>query len=134
MAIGLIATKPFLCFLDKNILIVWKKNIRFNYEPKLCQNAALLLNGMYLNIPTTEFPTLCRAASSSGTAWVGSANTRSLAPWAIISISRIDDTTGPHQTFMAWSTIVALISVYYILISSQSLIRLLQIDMQWIIE
>ena len=80
---------------------------RFNYKPKLCQNVALSLNGLHLNIPSPESWTLCRAASSSGTAWVGNAWARSLASWAILSISGSDYTTGPHQT-------------YDILISSQS--------------
>ena len=37
--------------------------------------------------------------SSSGTACMGNAYARSLAPWAILSISGYDDTTSPHQTF-----------------------------------
>ena len=54
---------------------------------------------MYLNSPTTECWTTCRAASSSGTAWVGNACARSLVPWPILSISGYDDTTSTHQTF-----------------------------------
>ena len=64
-----------------------------------CQNAALPLNGMHLNIPSTEFWTPCRATSSSGTAWLGSADARSLAPWPIHSTFGYGDTTSPHQTF-----------------------------------
>ena len=93
---------------------------RFNYKPKLCQNAALSLNGMRLNIPSTKWWTLCRAASSSGTACVGNGYARSLATWAILSISDYDYATCPHQTFKAWSMIVVLITVYDIVISSQS--------------
>ena len=77
----------------------WKKTLIFNHKPKLCQNAALLLNGMYQNIPSTECWTLCRAASSSGKAWVGNAYARSPAPLAILSISGNDDTASPHQSF-----------------------------------
>ena len=51
---------------------------------------------MHLDIPSTECLPLCWATSSSGTAWMG--NARSLAPWAILSISGYDDTTCPHQT------------------------------------
>ena len=40
-----------------------------------------------------------RGASSSGTACMCNAYARSLAPWAILSISGYDDTTSPHQTF-----------------------------------
>ena len=77
-----------------------KKETRtINYKPKISQNAALLLNGMHLNSPSTECWTPCRAARSSGTAWVGNAYARSLAPWPILSISDYDDTTSPHQTF-----------------------------------
>ena len=54
---------------------------------------------MHLNSLSTECWTPCRAASSSGTAWVGNAYARSLAPWPILSISGYDDTTSPHQTF-----------------------------------
>ena len=72
----------------------------------LCQNIAMSLNGMHLNIPSIECWTLCRAASSSGTAWVGNAYARSLAPWAILSISGYDDRTSPRLTFKAWSMIV----------------------------
>ena len=75
------------------------KNRRFDYKPKLCRNEALPLDGMHLNIPSTECWTLCRAASSSGTACVDNAYARSLAPWAILSISGDDDTTSPHKTF-----------------------------------
>ena len=78
----------------------WKrKTHRINHKPKIRQNAALPLNGMHLNSPSTECWTPCRAASSSGTACVGNAYARSLAPWAILSISGYDDTTSPHQTF-----------------------------------
>ena len=76
-----------------------KKTHRINHKLKFRQNAALPLNGMHLNFPSTEFWTPCRAASSSGTAWVDNAYARSLAPWAILSISGYDDTTSPHQTF-----------------------------------
>ena len=62
------------------------------------QNAAFSLNGMHLKIPQTECWTFCRAESSSGTARVGN-QARSLAPWAILSISGYEDTTSPHQTF-----------------------------------
>ena len=72
---------------------------RINYKPKSCQNAALQLNGMHLNSPSTECWKPCRAASSSGTAWVDNAYERWLAPWPILSISGYDDTTSPHQTF-----------------------------------
>ena len=54
---------------------------------------------MHLNSPSTEYWTPCRAASSSGTAWGDTAYARSLAPWAILSISGYDDTTSPHYTF-----------------------------------
>ena len=97
-----------------------KKAHRINHKPKIRQNTALPLNGMHLNSPSTGCWTPCRAASSSGTAWVDNAYARSLAPWAILSISDYDDTTSPHQTFKAWSMIVILILVYDILISSQS--------------
>ena len=43
--------------------------------------------------------TLCRAASSSGTARVGNGYAWSLAPRAILSISGYYDATCPHQTF-----------------------------------
>ena len=83
----------------KKIPMLENKTRRFNYKSKICQNAALPLNGMHLNIPSTECWTLCRAASSSCTAWVGNAYARPLAPWAILSISDNDDTTSPRQTF-----------------------------------
>ena len=76
-----------------------KETRRINYKPKICQNAALQLNGMHLNSPSTECWTPCQAASSSCMALVGNAYARSLAPWPILSISGCDDTTGPHQTF-----------------------------------
>ena len=76
-----------------------KETRRINYKPKFCQNVALQLNGMHLNSPSTECWTPCRTASSSGTAWVGNAYARSLAPWPILSISVYDDTTSSHQTF-----------------------------------
>ena len=62
----------------------------------------------------------CRAASGSSTAWVDNAYARSLAPWAILSISGYDDTTRPYKLFKAWSLIVKFIPVYDILISLQS--------------
>ena len=76
-----------------------KMTRRINNKLKIRQNAALPSNGMHLNSPSTECWTPCRAASSSGTAWVDNANARSFAPWAIVSISGYDDTTSPHQTF-----------------------------------
>ena len=76
-----------------------KKTRRFNCIPKICQNVAFPLNGMDLNNPWNECCTPCRAASSSGTAWVGNACARSLAPWAIVSISGYDKATSPHQNF-----------------------------------
>ena len=76
-----------------------KKTCKINYKPKICQNAALQLNGMHLNSPPTECWTPCRATSSSGTAWVDNAYARSLAPSPILSISGDDDTISPHQTF-----------------------------------
>ena len=60
-----------MCFLDKKYYWLKKHTHSFNYKHKLCQNAALSLNGMHLNIPSTECSTLCRAESYSGTAWVG---------------------------------------------------------------
>ena len=78
----------------------WKKETRrINYKPKICQNAALQLNGMHLNSPSTECWTPCRTASSSDTAWVDNAYARSFAPWPILSISGYNDTTNPHQIF-----------------------------------
>ena len=85
-----------------NVLTYWCLNktlVDLITIQESCQNTTLSLNGMHLNIPSTAFWTPCRAASSSGTAWVGSAYARSLAPWAILSISAYDDTTSPHQTF-----------------------------------
>ena len=76
-----------------------KKTRRINYKPKIRQNAALPLYGMYLNSPSTDCWTPCLAASGSGMAWVDNAYAKSLAPWAILSISGYDDTTCPHQTF-----------------------------------
>ena len=76
-----------------------KKKRKINYKPNICQNAALLLNGMHFNSPPTECWAPCRAASSSGTAWVGNAYARSLASRAVLSISGYDDTTSPHQIF-----------------------------------
>ena len=67
------------------ILMLEKKTRRINYKPKIRQNAALPLNEMHLNSPSTKCWTPCRAASSSGTAWVVNAYARSLAPWAILS-------------------------------------------------
>ena len=55
---------------------------------------------MNLNSPSTGCWTPCRAASSSGTAWLGNAYARSLAPWPILSISGYDDTISPRQTFL----------------------------------
>ena len=81
------------------ILMLEKKTHRINHKPKISQNAALPLNEMHLNSPSTECWTPCRVASSSGTAWVGSAYARLLAPGAILSISGYDDTNSPHQTF-----------------------------------
>ena len=81
------------------VMPVKKETRRINYKPITFQNAALQLNGMHLNIPSTECLMPCRAASSSGTAWVGNAYAKSLAPWPILSISGYDDTTSPHQTF-----------------------------------
>ena len=127
-----------MCFMDKkkNILMLEKKNPhQFDYKPKLCHNAALPSNGIHLNIASTNCWTLCRAASSLGTVWVGNAYAKSFATWAILSISGYDDATcdllppppppPPHthththtQTFKAWSMIVVLITVYDILISS----------------
>ena len=71
-----------------------KKTRRINCKPKIRQNAALPLNGMHLNSPSTECWTSCRAASG-----VDNAYARSLAHWAILSIYGYDDTTSPHQTF-----------------------------------
>ena len=76
-----------------------KETRRINYKLNIRQNAALPLNGMHLNSPSTECWTSCRAASGSGTAWVDNAYARSLAHWAILSIYGYDDTTSPHQTF-----------------------------------
>ena len=76
-----------------------KNTHRINHKPKIRRNAALPSNGMHLNSPSTGCWTPCRAASRSGTAWVGNAYARSLAPWAILSISDLDDTSSPHQTF-----------------------------------
>ena len=56
-----------------------KKTHRINHTYKIRPNAALPLNGMHLNSLTTECWTPCRAASSSGTAWVDNAYARSLA-------------------------------------------------------
>ena len=69
-----------------------------NYKHKIRQNAVMPLNGMHLNSASTECWTPCRAASSSGTAWVDNAYARSLAPWAILSISGYDDTISPRET------------------------------------
>ena len=76
-----------------------KKTRRINHKPKIRQNAALSLNGMHLNSPSSECWTPCRAASSSGTAWVDNAYARSLATWAIFSIFGYDDTISTHRTF-----------------------------------
>ena len=54
----------------KSISMLEKNPLRFNYKPKLCQNAALSLKWMHLNIPSTECWRLCRPASSSSTVWV----------------------------------------------------------------
>ena len=98
-----------------------KETSRIKYKPKICQNAALQLNGKHLNSPSTECWTPCRAASSSGTDWVGSAYARSLAPCPILSISGTM-MTRPVLTkpFKALSMIIILIPVYDILLSSQS--------------
>ena len=83
-----------------NVFTHWKKrHVELITSQKISQNAALQLNGMHLNSPSTGCWTPCRAASSSGTAWVGNAYVRSLAPWSILSISGYDDTTSPPQTF-----------------------------------
>ena len=82
----------------------------------LCQMQHLPLNGMHLNISSTECWTPCGAASSSGTAWMGNTCARSLALWVILSISGYDDTISPHQTFQAWSFVVVFIPIYDILI------------------
>ena len=76
----------------------WKKNHRINHKPEIRQNAALSLNGM-LEQSINWILDAFRTASSSGMAWVNKAYARSLAPWAILSISGYDDTTSPHQTF-----------------------------------
>ena len=76
-----------------------KEARRINYKPKIRQNTALRLNGMHGNSSSTQCWTPCRAASSSGTAWVGNAYARSFAPWPVLSMSGHDDTTSPHQTF-----------------------------------
>ena len=104
-------------FLDKN---AWKLTCRFNYKPNLCQNTELPSNVMHLTIPSRECWTLCRAASSSGTAWVGNAWAMSVASLAILAIFGNDDMTSHLQIFKAWSMFGLLIPVYDILISSQS--------------
>ena len=76
-----------------------KETHTINYKPKICQNAALQLNGMHLNSPSTECWKPCRAASSSCMAWVGNAYARSFAPWPILLISGYDGTTSLHLTF-----------------------------------
>ena len=106
---------------------------RFNYKPIFCQNTALPLNWMHLNIPSTECWTLCLAASSSSTAWVGNAYVMSLAPWAILSISGNDDTTSPRQTFKGMSSDCSTHSIiWYILFHREPVINRPQIDMHWI--
>ena len=72
---------------------------RINHKPKIRQNTDLPLNGMHLNSQSTECWTPGRAASSSGTAWVGNAYAKSLAPCKASSRAGYDDTAGPHQTF-----------------------------------
>ena len=79
--------------------MIENKTRRINYKSKIRQNVALSLNGMHLNNPSSESWTPCRAASSSRTAGVDNAYARSLAPWAILTISDYDDTTNTHQTF-----------------------------------
>ena len=108
-------------FLDKKKYTnAWKTTRRFNYKPRLCQNAELPSNGMHLDIPSTQCWAHCRTASSSGTAWVGNAYAMSLASWVIFTIFDNDDMTSPLNFFKAWSMFVLLIPVYDILISSQS--------------
>ena len=113
----------------------WKTHtLRFNYKPKLCQNAALTFNGMHLNIPSTECWWLCRTASNSGTAWMGNAYARSLAPWAILSISGNDDTTSHHQTFWhdlwLYSSFQSMVFEFH----RYPVTRLPQTDMHWITD
>ena len=73
------------CELINRIMYFLAKNTRrYNYEPKLYQNAALSLNGMHLNMPWIECWTLCRAAISLGTDWMGTAYARSHTPWVIL--------------------------------------------------
>ena len=90
----------------------WKRNT----QPKIRQNAALPLNGMHLNSPSTE-------------CWPQAARARPV--WAMLMRGRLllgqssrylAMMTRPVLTkpFKAWSMLVILIPVYDILISSQS--------------
>ena len=90
------------------------KRRRFNYKPKLCQNAVL---------PLKEHSTNRLLVALSGHKQLshglcGQCLCEVARSWAIPSISGNDDTTSPYQTFKAWAMIVVLIPVYDIGISS----------------
>ena len=96
-------------------LMLEKNTRRFNYQQNICQNAILPLNGMHVNIPSTECWTPCRAASSSGTAWVGNAYAGRSPLGQSSRYLAMMTRTVPTKLFKAWSMIVILIPVYDIL-------------------
>ena len=75
---------------------------------------------MHLNSPLPECWTSCRAASSSGTAWVDNAHMRGRSLLGQSSRYLAMTRPVPAKPFKAWSMIVILIPVYDILILSQS--------------
>ena len=119
-----------------------KNTRRFNYKPKLCQNAALPLNVMHLNIPLTECWTLCWAILKRKcrhfdeifiTGCTGSChfdNFQCSQWWKFHQNEDISVSVYKHlammarpvltKLFKAWSIIVVFIPVYDILMSSQS--------------
>ena len=114
---------PVLCSKSLKWRRNWKSSSRSrdtNYKPKLCQNAALPLNGVHLNNPSTECWKFCWAATA-----------RARPGWAVLmrGLSLLGQSsryrammTRPVLTKLlkAWSIIIVLIPAYDILISSQS--------------
>ena len=100
--------------------MVDKKTRRINYKPEIRQNAALPLNGMHLNIPSTECWTpVGPQAAQARPEWTMLMQGRSLLGQSSRYLAMM---TRPVLTkrFKAWSKIVILIPVYGILISLQS--------------
>ena len=110
-----------MCFLDKNSN-AWKHTHtrRFNHKAKICQNAALPLNGMHLSIPSSECWTFVRPqAAQPQPGWALRMLGHSLLGQSSRYLAMV---TRPILTkfFKAWDMIVVLIPVYDILISSRS--------------